>query len=332
MASAEKAYQFKGHAKFVDIARLYGWDGLGTYWRSFLEDEADNISYSTSTDALLLRLCKSVGKDIRPLFHFWGIHPDNPASLAASVTAAGLQPPVEIYDLLVHYKSLVPANNAAFQSFALSWWGKQPSINGYWEEREHARQWDTTVLYGTGQPARSETTNPGEIYNEYSAADITSRVEELLDLYYPNGRPQNGYAAWTAGPFAKPLANSGPALDFDGGGLPTGVEWVLGGDPTNSSDDAGLAPALDNTSDPEFFIFTYRRNQNAGADANTTIAVEYGSDLAGWSTATPGPDIQINVDEDGAAAGIDLVEVRIRRTPATRSSLFARLKVHVATP
>jgi autotransporter-associated beta strand protein len=421
MASAEKAYQFKGHAKFVDIARLYGWDGLGTYWRSFLEDEADGISYSTSTDALLLRLCKSVGKDIRPLFHFWGIHPDNPASLAASIAAEGLQPAPEIYHRLVYYKSLVPANNAAFRTFAQSWWGKQPSINGYWEEREHSRQWDTTPLYGAGDQQRSEATNPGEIYNENSAADITARVQELLDLYFPAGitpdpmgfvnAPQaidattigmtattasaavgpvqyyfentttgatrdwdaspvwnqtglsagqpysyrvkarngiGGETTWSS-PLSATLVPTGtpfdlwaegfvaltdpdPALDFDGGGLPTAIEWALGGDPTDGNDDAGITPTLDTTSDPDFFIFTYRRSHDAEADTNTTIAVEYGSDLAGWTPAEAGPDIQITVDDEGAAAGIDLVEVKIRRTLAADLKLFARLKVEVATP
>ena len=186
MASAEKSYQFKGHAKFVDIARLYGWDGLGTFWRSFMEDDANGVSYSTSTDAKLLRLCKSVGKDIRPLFHFWGIHPDNPSSLAASIAAEGLQPAPEIYHRLVHYKSIVPANNAEFRTFAQSWRGRVPSINGYWEEREHARQWDTTPLYPAGDQQRSEETNPGEIYNEYSAADIRNRIDEIIDLYFPS--------------------------------------------------------------------------------------------------------------------------------------------------
>ena len=41
MASAEKAYQLKGHAKFVDIARLFGWQVLNDYWHQFV-DEYEN--------------------------------------------------------------------------------------------------------------------------------------------------------------------------------------------------------------------------------------------------------------------------------------------------
>ncbi len=135
------------------------------------------------------------------------------------------------------------------------------------------------------------------------------------------------YISW-AGGFAG-LADTDPALDFDAGGLETGLEWVLGGDPTDGSDDAGIAPTFDNTSDPEFFIFTYRRADEAAADANTTIAVEYGSDLVGWTEAVAGADIVITPADDGAGAGIDLVEVKIRRTLAMGGKLFVRLNVEV---
>ena len=169
MADAEKAYQLKGHAKFVDIARIYGWGVLGNYWKSFVTDYENGVNYGTDTDSLLLRLSKNVGADIRPLFHFWGIYPQSPATLKTAIANANLVAPVEIYDRLVRYKSLVPPNNSSFTNFAYKWWSGKPSSDGYWEEREHASQWD--------------------IYNENSALGITNRVQELLNLYYPNGRP-----------------------------------------------------------------------------------------------------------------------------------------------
>jgi hypothetical protein len=140
------------------------------------------------------------------------------------------------------------------------------------------------------------------------------------------------YDTWAGGPFSGTLTDPAPSLDFDFGGLKTGLEWVLGGDPTDGSDDAGIAPTFDNTTNPDFFIFTYRRDDDAAADANTTIKVEYGSDLAGWTEAVAGADIIITPDDDGAAAGIDLVEVKIRRTLAVGGKLFARLNVVVTTP
>jgi hypothetical protein len=186
MAQLEKQYQLKGHAKFVDIARLFGWSGLNAFWASFVQDEENGVSSPTDTDGMLLRLCQSVGKDIRPLFHFWGIYPQNPSTLAAAIAAAGIPSSLEIRDLLLHYKTLVPADNAAFRTFALAWWGHKPLITGYWEETDHAMQWDETVDFDPG----GSTVRPnGDIYCEASALDIQGRAQELVDLYFPNTTP-----------------------------------------------------------------------------------------------------------------------------------------------
>jgi len=154
-------------------------------------------------------------------------------------------------------------------------------------------------------------------------------ISELLEVISTAG-PGNPYEDWAAG-FAG-LTDPDPTLDFDGGSLATGLEWVLGGNPTDPTDDATITPTFDNSSDPDFFVFTYRRTDEAAADANTTIMVEYGSDLAGWTDAVAGADIEISVDDDGAGADIDLVEVKIRRTLAVDGKLFARLKVEITTP
>lgn len=186
MQAGEKAYQLKGHAKYVDIAKLFGWDGLKAFWYSINEDYENGISWSkhgSNTDDLILRWCQSVGVDLRPLFHFWGIHPVNASALASAIAAEGLQPSAAIYDRLVHFKSIVPADNAAFQSFALGWWGKQPSIGGNWTEREHARQWDSEVIWDNQHAPN------GEIYVEESCIRIKAVIDGLIEMYFPDGRP-----------------------------------------------------------------------------------------------------------------------------------------------
>ncbi|MCX6878938.1 MAG: hypothetical protein NTW21_34780 [Verrucomicrobia bacterium] len=141
------------------------------------------------------------------------------------------------------------------------------------------------------------------------------------------------YDTWAGGPFLGTLSDNNPALDFDGGGLMTGIEWVCGGDPTNGSDDASVAPTFDNTSDPDFFIFIFRRSDAANTDPNTTISVQYGSNLTGWTTAVDNNDtIEIEETNDHFASGIDRVVVKIKRTLATDGKLFAQLKVIVSTP
>jgi autotransporter-associated beta strand protein len=129
----------------------------------------------------------------------------------------------------------------------------------------------------------------------------------------------NPYDTW-AGP--------GVAFDADANndGVDNGMAWVLGA--ANASANAlPLLPTMDNTSDPDFFIFTYRRSDTANTAPNTTLSVQYGSMLLGWTPAVAGPDIIITPTNDGAGAGIDLVQVKIRRTLAMGGKLFSRLNV-----
>jgi len=81
-----------------------------------------------------------------------------------------LPPSAKVYNTLVHYKSLVPKNNQAFRDFAMKWWGKQPGGKGYWTERDHAKQWDE--------------------YNDETKTRIEATVQEIIDMYFPNGRPK----------------------------------------------------------------------------------------------------------------------------------------------
>jgi hypothetical protein len=64
----------------------------------------------------------------------------------------------------------VPADNQAFRDYALKWWGKQPSEKGYWTEREHAQQW--------------------EEFDEETSAKIRQAVQDIIDAYFPAGRPE----------------------------------------------------------------------------------------------------------------------------------------------
>jgi hypothetical protein len=134
---------------------------------------------------------------------------------------------------------------------------------------------------------------------------------------------QTRYAAWSGGA----LAN----VDTNNDGVLNGVAWVVGA-ASPSATATALLPVSDLTTDPDFLTFTYRRTDKANTDSKTAIAVEYGSDLSGWTTAVhDGTNIIITPADDGAGVGIDLVQVKIKKTLAVGSSLFARLKV-VITP
>jgi hypothetical protein len=150
---------------------------------------------------------------------------------------------------------------------------------------------------------------------EFLAADIPATAYQIWASLYPGADLTD------------------PAADSDGGGLPTGIEWVLGGVPTQGGDDAGLAPVINATSDPDGkLLFTYRRSDAAAFDPNTAIAVEYGGDLSGWTAAvhqgTGTQDITISEVPDGP--GFTLVTVAVPPGLASGGRLFARLKVVVA--
>ena len=210
MADWEKAYQLKGHAKFVDIAQLFGWEKVNAFYKVMTDQyDANGTKPTPSNDDLILQMAQVVGEDIRPLLHFWGIFPSDPAALEASIQAASLPVSNKVYDRLVYYKSLVPANNAEFQAFTQAWWGAVPSINGAGTEREHARQYDGTNYWEPNFWTYSGT-DPnqldGEIYNPDTAARIQARVDALLAQYFPGGDPQPDFDAPNPNPMTFEVA------------------------------------------------------------------------------------------------------------------------------
>jgi hypothetical protein len=91
-----------------------------------------------------------------------------------------------------------------------------------------------------------------------------------------------------------------------------------------------VTPTFDNTTDPDDFLFTFRRRDEAATDPNTSIVVEYGSDLAGWTQAQDGVDGVSIDDTTDLGGGLHQVTVGIPRAlDGGTSKLFARLKVTV---
>jgi hypothetical protein len=115
-------------------------------------------------------------------------------------------------------------------------------------------------------------------------------------------------------------------LDFEGDGLETGVEYVVGGDPT-VNDHAAVAPTS-SADGSGGLVFTFRRTDVANEDPDATIEVEYGSTLTGWTTAQDGVlDVSIMENDDFYDVGIDQVVVTLPASLAVDGKLFARLKV-----
>ena len=132
-----------------------------------------------------------------------------------------------------------------------------------------------------------------------------------------------GYTSWAAG--YPGLTDTDSTLDFDGGSLETGLEYVLDSDPTDASDDLTVAPTSTYTGTA--LEFDYRRSDVANDDPSTTIEVEYGSDLSGWTTAEHGIAGVTIAETDDFDTGIDRVVVSLPIGLGVEGKLFARLKV-----
>jgi hypothetical protein len=131
------------------------------------------------------------------------------------------------------------------------------------------------------------------------------------------------YGAWET---LNGIASAGADTDSDNDGIPNGIEFVIGGDPSGpGSDSNALLPTI--TLDGTYLNFTFRRTDDS---TSYNPVVEYGSNLTGWTDAEAGVGgVIINETNDGFGLGIDSVQVRIPRALAVDARLFARLNVTI---
>jgi hypothetical protein len=167
MNALDKSYQHQGHANYVEVVRLFGWDVLANYWKTYMLEAPETSPIDDgNTDTILLRLSQAVGVDLRPLFHFWGIHPDKPLVLQDAIAAEQLPPSMDIFRTLKKYQSLVPRDKEALQTFAQAWWD------------------------GKEDPAKSKFAATWDSYDETYASVVQSKVQNIIDLYFPDGPPE----------------------------------------------------------------------------------------------------------------------------------------------
>ena len=169
----EFRYQQRGYAKYADIARLFGWKVLTDFYAK------ENLDYNAKTpgdglsavDSRILRLSVAAGADLTPLIHFWGIHPVEPTKLKATITAKGLAASLAIKALLVRYRTLIPANKTAFDTFFNTVFPGMPAG----VSPDYAAGWY--------QVRRTQWT-------EASDLQAKGTIDTLLALYFPNSNPQ----------------------------------------------------------------------------------------------------------------------------------------------
>jgi len=171
----EVRYQHRGYGKYVEIVHLFGWKALEDFWHSVNLDYLKGIKYSRNadrTDNRVLRLSQKAGADLTPLIHFWGVQPRNRTLLKKEMTQQGLHPSSSIYDQLIHYKTLIPMNNADFAKHA-----KVVNPRGIRKRR--------SPLYGEGW---YHAWLPK--YDESHGIAAQAALQKTIDTYFPDGRPK----------------------------------------------------------------------------------------------------------------------------------------------
>jgi autotransporter-associated beta strand protein len=136
-----------------------------------------------------------------------------------------------------------------------------------------------------------------------------------------------GYSNWAT---AKGLdgSNNGLLQDPDKDGTNNLMEFYLDGNPLAS--DPSILPA--NSLGATYLTLTFNRRDDAETDLASQV-VQYGSDLAGWTSApigatASGPDangVIVTVAENSTAP--DTITVQIPRALAPDGKLFCRLKI-----
>jgi hypothetical protein len=164
------SYQHRGHGKYVDVVRLFGWDALGDMFKKVNEDYNRGLVIKKThhpTDDRILRLSVAANADLRPLLHFWGRPPENNETLSDSLAVAGLSPSRAIYETLEHYKSIVPKTLSEARDHAKLMFPKEghPSPDGHDLER------DMAFIYTS--------------WNDEYAIQSIQQIEYIQKLYFP---------------------------------------------------------------------------------------------------------------------------------------------------
>lgn len=136
-------------------------------------------------------------------------------------------------------------------------------------------------------------------------------------------RTVDPYTAWIDGYPVITGADRAPDADFDNDGVPNGIEFVLGSDPTSAASTGELGRAVSGGN----LVLTFKRSVASKAYA---VAVEHGTTLTAWpglipvpTVTTSGPPVSVIVNAPNA----DDVTVTIPMGADPKK--FARIRVDI---
>lgn len=174
----EVRYQHRGYGHYFEIVNMLDWCPLRNFWKQEFIDSENGIDHGINNqdiDSRMLRMSAAAQVDLRPLFHVFGILPQNPSALQQAFDEGVIVPSQTIYNRLQDYFTLIPENNAAFVDYALSVY---PNL--------YSDGPTATADYGVGWHYQKSL-----IYDTTEAQQRTNILQDILELYYPNGEPSN---------------------------------------------------------------------------------------------------------------------------------------------
>jgi uncharacterized protein (TIGR02145 family) len=167
----EVRYQFRGYGKYIEIAALFGWGALESYYHQVNLDYINGVPPGPlgQIDDRILKLSKAAGVDLRPLIHFWGVHPQDSAALAQAISSNNLQPSPLICNRLLHYQSIIPMDSAQFDQHARAFFNGPVPPGG---DPDYGNGW-----YNVWLP----------LYNNSHGDSAVAALQKIIDTYFPNG-------------------------------------------------------------------------------------------------------------------------------------------------
>ena len=185
----EVRYQHRGHAIYIEIADLFGWDAIYKTHKVFYDEWKINTQKDwgfmgmvngnqISDDELILAASNAKNVNMAPLFHFWGRQPSE--ELANQLK--NLPESKEIYCRLQYYKSMAPTDLSSFQT----WYdANYVSVGGVQQVRyDYAINNFDTDNYGSDIQAQINL-----IINTYFSSEIDCNHPPL---YIENNFSNNG--------------------------------------------------------------------------------------------------------------------------------------------
>ncbi|MDE0571448.1 MAG: DUF5011 domain-containing protein, partial [Verrucomicrobiales bacterium] len=227
----EIRYQSRGHAKFVELAYLYGWEAVGNGHAVFMNVGAQGnrvINYGIADDDFIRKASYANNKNLAPIFHFWGIIP----SAKLAIELGHLPKATAFKARLEHYQSIIPANNSAFRVYFA---GLQTGAwtKGYWSDDRNGFH----VFRYKGLE---------QVYDEARAKGMRDQIDYLLSVYFPQGSSVNHPPVIVSGPVSQTIpsgtAFSIPMVVTDPDSLQDHLSFTLHfADPSRPNEIEGLS-------------------------------------------------------------------------------------------